>query len=193
MLGLLAAASTLILAGQPAADWLPASMHEGLVQQLAERLEQINLDWSRERRRNAAAAVVNRLRARLTQMTQDDVQRRAPALASLKLPAARDPRLDAIVRYQMCSAADFVAYERRAREPSEEARIAIVMRLTALTTTVLYLREGFIGAGGTEQQLERFLADEAFGAIVERIQQNAQVLQGVQAECAPVIKALLSP
>jgi hypothetical protein len=190
---LLAATSLVIVVGQPAADWLSAAMYDGLVQQLAERLEQIDLDWSLERRRNAAATVVNRLRARLAQMTHEDVHRRAPALASLKLPAVEDPRFEAIVRYQMYNAADFVAYERRAREPSEDARIAIVMRLTALTTTVLYLREGYMRAGGTEQQLERFLADKAFEPIVERLQRDAQLLQEMQAECAPVIKVLLNP
>lgn len=189
----IAAAIVFVIAGQPGADWLPPPIYEGFVEQLSDRLSTIQPEWSRERRRNAAAAVVGALRTRLLQLTHDDIRSRAPALKVLNVPVGKDPKLDAIARYQLCSAADFIAHERADRDASEDARSAVVMRLTAGAMTVLYLRDGVIDGGGTDEQIEAFLADKVFAAVVDRIQRDPALLLSVQEECAPVFRTLLAP
>jgi hypothetical protein len=175
---------------QARTDWMPPQMEEIVVQQLVERLGEIDLGWSRERMNNAARVTVATIRARLEQWKETELLARAPVLGVLKLAPESDPRLNAMRRYHMCTAAAMIRHERRAREKSEEARIAAVAALTTGSMAVLYLRDAFINAGGTGANVEKLLTDPALQPIIDRLQTSPDDMMAVQAECVPVLGAI---
>ena len=132
------------------------------------------------------------IRARLEALGAARVHTLAPALSRLNLVAPDNASLHAMSRYQMCNAADFIAFERRTKESSEDARINIVMRLTAGTMVVVYLRHQYISGGGTGEQVEKFLTHDSFQPPIDRMQDDETELRAVQAECAPVFKSLMA-
>jgi hypothetical protein len=171
---------------RPAADWLPPPTQDFVVTQLAERLQEIQLPWPEARRVSAARATVAAIRARLEEWTEPGVLKRTPALAHLKLPPSGNQRLDAMVRYHMCTALSMIRHERRGREPSEEARIAAVVGMTTGSIVVLYLRDGFIKAGGTGEQVEKVLTAPALQGAIDRLQTSPDDALAAQSECVPV-------
>jgi hypothetical protein len=191
MLPVLIALAISAAVSQPA-DWLPSPVYDGVVEQLSERLEQISLDWTAERRNNAAAVAVTALRKRLDAMSVSEVQKLAPPLTRLKLVQSGNDILNTMARYQMCNAADYVAFEHRAKETATDAaRMNTVMRLTAGTMVVLYLRHHYISAGGSDEQVEKFLTSDSLQRPLDRMQDNGGELRAVQEECAPVFKSLM--
>jgi hypothetical protein len=66
-----------------------------------------------------------------------------------------------------------------------------VMRLTAGTMVVLYLRHHYISAGGSDEQVENFLTSDSLQRPLDRMQDNGGELRAVQEECAPVFKSLM--
>jgi hypothetical protein len=176
---------------QPAAEWLPAGSEDVLVSQLVERLGQIKLDWTRERATNAARTSIAAMRAGLSRLSEADLATRAPALAALDLPSSRDARLDVMARYQMCVSSYYVRHERRASETSEDNKIAAIMGFSAGSLVLLYLRHGYIAAGGSEEELEKFLSGDQLEVVFQRMQRDTPLLQSVAAECAPVFGAII--
>jgi hypothetical protein len=186
LLGTMTAAA----AAQDQSAWMPPPMEEFVVKQLVERLREINLDWSVERMTNAARVTVATIRARLEKWTEPELLKRAPALAHLQLPASGDPRLDAMLRYHMCTAVSMIRHERRAKEPREEGRIAAVAGMTTGSLAVLFLRDGYIKAGGSEERVEKLLTDPKLQSAIDRMQTNPDDISAAQSECVPVLGAI---
>lgn len=184
-------AAAVAIAVSQASDWLPPSVAKIVTQQLVERLEQIDLGWSRERATGAATSVVASIARRLEAAGEAEVLKRAPALAPLNLPSSGDARLDAMARYQMCVSVYYVRHELRAKEASEDARIAAVMGLTAGSMAMLYLRQRLVDAAVPEDRIEKFLTGDSFERSLQRMQRDAAVLMAIQEECAPVFRALI--
>lgn len=178
-------------AAQPKqSDWMPPAMEDFVVKQLVERLQEIDLDWSVERMTNAARVTVATIRARLEKWTEPEVLKRAPALAHLQLPASGDPRLDGMLRYHMCTAVSMIRHERRAKETSEEGRIAAVAGMTTGSLAVLFLRDGYLKAGGSEEQVEKLLTDSKLQPAIDRMQTNPDDISAAQSECVQVLGAI---
>jgi len=174
-----------------AKDWLPPQAAEGLARQFAGRMEAIEPS----RKKDPAALLlkgremVTRFSGQIAAWGEKGVLARAPKLAMLKLPTAKQPHLDAMARYQVCSFILMLQYE--GMEQTDK-RVVGAIGLSGVTMLVLSLRDPFIAAGGKTPQIEAFLTSAPMEAVTDRLQRDVKLLEAVQTECGPVVGALMA-
>jgi len=185
---ILVAAKIIGVAAQ--ANWLTPPMEQGLTQQLAGRLASIEPRPPADKGAvsESARQAVRAIGAHLGSWTDAVVIARAPAFPQLTMPTAKEPLLNAMAAYQMCTATQFMRFE---LDKDSENRRATVLGLTAMTMAVLRLRRPFLASGGSDEGIEAFLTSEPLGAVLEAVQATPALLAHVEGQCRPVVEELV--
>lgn len=172
------------------ADWLPPSMTERLTAQLVERFETIHGKRAADRDglTNATRTRVERLRAVVNAWRVDAIVDRAPKPAGITLPSTGNVHLDAMRRYQLCSAVQMQEYE---SGQVIDVRQRAAGALTGLTVLQARLIDPFLRAGGTEAQVEAALTGHPMRDALMRMLAEPALLNHVQTTCAPTVTELL--
>ena len=184
----------LVPAAHAQEDWLPPAGAEAVVQQLVERMKPIDLGQAvpEEMLRETARKSVSALQARLASWGEKTVREHAPALASLDLPRAGQPHLDAMARYFTCAGAYEVLHLRgRFAKADTNARLFAAMAPTSLSMASLYLRHHYLAAGGTDARMEAFLSGPSMEPAFGRIQDSEPLLESVHQQCRPLVTWLI--
>ena len=172
-------------------DWLPPRVAEGVMQQLQARMAQT--DPSRvtdpTKAKQASRDLVTRFRQQIDRWGPDGVISRAPPLAAIKLPSARQRELDAMARYQICNLVLMLQYEDGADKRQKQIG---AMGLTAMTMTIFSLRPAYLKAGGREERIKQFLTSAEMERVHDAIQRDPKQLDNAQTDCGKVMGELLA-
>ena len=174
--------------------WLPPEAEEGIAKQLAERLAEIATGTATEAGAllERARKDVRRQRARLESWGAKGVLDRAPDLAKLEMPKTDDKRLDAMSRYQMCNAVLYIRHLSRGLEKDATARLTAARGLAGVTLAVLYVGSPILVADGTDERIKAFLTGDAQEVVMNRVQDQPELLEYADRQCLPVVKALIA-
>jgi hypothetical protein len=174
------------------ATWFPPEMEASVVEQLAERLTEIDAGKPAQGRNERARSVIATIRSRIDQWGPATLVARAPKFAELKMPDTPSEHLDAMARYSVCNLELFLQHLQPSNPANISRREEAALGLSAFTMAVFRLREPFLAAGGTDAAMEAFLSDNlALDAEFDRIQSEPALLTHVRTGCAPVLKALV--
>ena len=169
--------------------WLPADAKEDMARAHAERLGEIAVPGTDAQRLERARKAVHRQIARVESWGEEGVVQRAPDLSRLDMPSSGDRLLDAMGRYQMCNAILFMRHLGRGRETDPAARLSAAEGLTGITLAVLYLGRPFF-AKGTTAPVEGFLTGKPMEAVLDRVQDQADLREYADRQCRPLVSAL---
>lgn len=173
-------------------SWLPPEAQDGAARQLAARVAEIGAGRTDETRLAGAHQLVARVRERL-ESWGGETSDHAPRFAELDVPESGRPLLDAMARFQICNMVLMIQLQDPDFADDEDAKMTSVAGLTAFTLAVLYLRDPFLGADGTDGEIEAFLTSESMGSILEQIQSVPEARAHIESECTPPLKALVEP
>jgi hypothetical protein len=173
-------------------DWLPPAVRQGLATQLAERVTTVvgGGKPAREPDRLArfATDVVQAMRARVDAWSTRGVLERAPVFAKLGLPAAREPHLDAMARYQLCNMPLMLQFE---AVGDERSRMTGALGLTAMTVAIVHLRQPYLAGGGSPEDIPAFLTSAAMERVAQSVQTTPELRAHVERQCEPVVADLV--
>jgi hypothetical protein len=181
---------------QAQAAWLPPSVEAGVTRQLADRLATLPMGGrtppTEAQRLTRAQDAVSKLRAVFEGWGVSGTTAKAPALDGVGVPASKDRLLDAMGRYQVCNFVLALQLDPNGHPDDFNLQFTGVLGLTAGTMAVLYLRQPFVAAGGSQQAIEAHLTNEAMQALGARVQRDPKLLERAQAGCSPVVVELVT-
>jgi hypothetical protein len=180
-----------VAAAQP--SWLPPEVEDGAAHQLATRVAEIGAGKTDETRLSGARRLVSQLRERLESWGEKGTVDRAPRFPDLRVPESERPSLDAIARYQVCNMVLMIQLQDPSFADDADAKMTSVTGLTAFTLAVLYLRQPFLGAGGSDEELQAFLTSSSMESVLKKIQTEPGARAQVETQCSPPLQALLQP
>lgn len=177
----------------PESGWLPPAVEAGSAQQLADRLRPLGDGKPDEAKLGAASRdLVRALRDTLGAWGADGVVARAPVFPELEVPAAREPQLDAIGRWNVCLLVFYLQLEDPALAGDGDAQLTSILGLSAVTLAVLRVREPYVAAGGSDEALEAHLTGPETDALLKSFQSDAKRRGYAEARCQPVVRELLA-
>jgi hypothetical protein len=161
------------------------------VEQLVSRLEAIGPSPVEDRAALKAGmqSVVRQVRARLEAWGERGVLDRAPAFPKIGLPAATEPHLNAMGRYQACN---WVLMNQQGERYDRETRRNGAVASTAVTLAVIYLRQPFLKHGGGSEQIEAFLTGAAMDRAFKQVMANEEWVLYVEQQCQPLITEMFA-
>jgi hypothetical protein len=185
----LLAAMLAVPAALSAQAWLPDPVQDGLVEQLAGRLSEASGSSDTAAWQPTARQVVTAIRDELSSWSMNEAAARAPTLRGLDFPSHPNRYLDAMARAQVCSLPLLAQFE---NATAAGRRRGTAVRLTAATMAVLYFRTPFVDSGGSNADIEAFLTGESMARWFDAAQQQTRTMVQVNAECDPLVDALLA-
>lgn len=176
--------------------WLPAEVAEGAAQQLAERMRLLpalfdGQEPDPERLVAGARQMIAAMTDVITAWGTDGTLQRSPDLTALEIESAGDAYLDAMAHYQVCNILLYLQLQDPAYSEDLNARLTSVLGLSGVTLTVVSLREPFVAAGGDPAVIETHLSGPTLEPALEALQTDDGVRSQAEAECQPVVLALL--
>jgi hypothetical protein len=174
--------------------WLPAPVAEGAAQQLADRMRVLGGGGAaadEKRLLSSARKLIGAMAAVVTEWGAEGVLARAPLQSDLGIASAGDPYLDAMALYQVCNLLLVVQFQDPAFQQNANARVTSVFGLSAVSLALLSLREPFLAAGGDEAAIEAHLAGPTLVPVLTAIQKEPGARAAAEAQCQPLIVALL--
>ncbi len=182
----------LILIGLAQGSWFTEEMKEVVAQQLADRLAEIAREPAGDAKLMAGARYSAGLMfQRVTDLGEKDLIARAPTLAKLKLPAAPDPLLEAMARYQTCAGVMMIRHQKRNASQDADARLTAAMGPVALGVATTYLLTRFSAQGGSIAKAEEFLTSSAMDVVLARLQDSPALFADTDRECGPLMSLML--
>ena len=169
--------------------WLPAPAAEAVAANLYERVKAVAPDGPvpEERLRETSRRTVDALVDRFAARGEKPLLERAPALRALGLPQAKQPHLDAMVRYFTCASVYEVLHARNGFAKAErDDRILAAMAPSGFSLASLYLRTHYLRGGGADAKMEAFMTSPQMERVVAVIQDDAKLLDVAFQECRPV-------
>jgi hypothetical protein len=168
--------------------WLPAPAADAVAGTLYERVKTVAPGpVPEEQLRETSRRTVDALVARFAAWGEKPLLQRAPALRALGLPQAKQPQLDAMVRYFACASVYEVLHARNGfAKADREARVLAAMAPSGFSLASLYLRGGYLQGGGTDASMEAFMTSPQMERVVAAIQDDAGMLDAAFQECRPV-------
>ena len=177
-------------AGSP--TWLPAAVEESAAEQLAGRFGVLRRGAAKEKENREEAVLFTRaLRDVVEGWGVDGVLERAPDFPGLTLPPLRDRYLDAMQRYTVCNLLLFRQTEHADFAEDFNARFTGTVGLSGLTFAMVRLREPFVAAGGSNEQIERAMTRAELEPVFDRLQSDEAARNAAEAACQPVVVELL--
>ena len=175
-------------------NWLPPAVAEGLAQQLGERMTQVGLGGSDEARViDGARESVARMEQHLDAWELRGVLEGAPRFPELELPGSASRYLDAMTRYSLCNLVLLRMFGDPALREDRRAMSISTFGLTGMTMAIVRLREPHVREGGTDAMMEAALTRPELESLVEKIQEDEDLLLHVERQCHPVVLKLLGP
>lgn len=191
----LLAVLALCAAAAPAAAelaWLPPPVQDAVARDLAAELAALpsSRRISDAERLDAARVAVAQTASRIDRWGVEGIFERSPEVArfvelGLDMPPIEDPRVAAIAAYGVCSLPLDPAAARSDGAVVEDALWGVSIALVAA-----YLRHDFLGAGGTDELLERDLASDRMNALSRRVVVDERLKAAVRQRCVDVYAAL---
>lgn len=166
--------------------WLPAEVEQGLVNQLVRRMPKTNPTTAEnpERASQIARTLVQGFAKSLEAWTDSLALEWAPTFPQFKLPAANQRHLDAMARFQVCNLVYLKQFE-SGKEVDGLRRSSL--GLTAMTMAILRLRQPFLKAGGSSEQIETFLTSPPMAKVFDEIQSSADLAAHAEKQCQGVL------
>ena len=174
--------------------WLPAPAAEAVADTLYERVKAVAPEGPvpEEQLRETSRRTVDALVARLAAWGEKPLLERAPALRTLRIPPAKQPQLDAMVRYFACAGVYEVLHARNGFAKAErDARILAAMAPSGFSLASLYLRTPYLQRGGTDAKMEAFMTGPQMERVLAALQDDAKLLDAAFQECRPVANWLV--
>ncbi len=176
-------------------SWLPTNVAESAAQQLGARLKTLPIEGAAtstyEQRVENARAIVGTLRDVIEGWGGDGILGRTPELSHLTMPESKNQWLDAMADYQLCNLVLFFQLAPEGEAEDVNLQLTGVIGLTAITMTILYLRESFVNSGGSLEQIKAFLTSEHMERIGAQVQQNTALFEKTSEDCSPVVIELV--
>lgn len=180
----------LLLSGTPVSaqvEWLPPQYEEGAARALVERLEEIGVEMSlgEEERLEGARAMIRDLGVRIDGWGLEGTLDLAPELAGVDIPPIENRIVAAIAAYGVCA----LPLHPELVETNDE-KLAVALGEISVVVVSAFLRQRFLDAGGTDQQLAEQLNTETMNQLSYDIQVSEEQRNYVAAECGPTFTAL---
>jgi hypothetical protein len=177
-------------------SWLPPPAETAAVEQLADRLSTLPAGdgpaLTPQDRLQRARTAVGIFRSTFETWGLDGTVSRAPRLDAISLPSSDNRLLDAMGRYQFCNLVLALQVAPAGRATSFNRQFTGVMGLTGITLAVVYLRQPFLAAGGTDEELEAYMTGPAMEAVASRVQDEPALLDRARAGCSPIVVELVT-
>ena len=172
-------------------NWLPPPVEAAMVQQFAQRLVEAGFEWeSQKQMRSGTEQVVQDMRQYLEEKGETELLADAPQFQSIALPKANQVHLDAMARYNTCILLLYIQHSEREQQDSD-ARMTAAVGLSALSMTVIYLRQPYINIGGKMIDIENHLTSDAMEQVIQNMQKDPDVRANAEAQCAPFVITFL--
>lgn len=178
-------------AAPAAAQWLPPYVAEGMAQQLAGRFGSLGEVTDPEGLVESARDLVTAMRGTIEAWGVEGTLDRAPRFERFTVPSSGNRYLDAMGGYSVCSLLLLRQLESPAFAENKNARFTSVLGLSSLTLAMIRLREPFVAAGGTDPEMEAYLAGADLEPVFAAIQEDEELLADAEAHCTPVVVASL--
>ena len=173
-------------------SWLPAAVEQSAAEQLAGRFGALRRGEEKQKENREEAVLFTRaLRDVIDGWGVDGVLGRAPDFPGLALPPLRDRYLDAMQRYTICNLLLLRQTEHADFAEDFNARFTGTVGLSGLTFAMVRLREPFVAAGGSNEQIERAMTRAELEPVFERVQSDEAVRSVAETACQPVVVELL--
>jgi len=190
VLALAALSATDVRAAEP--SWLPPQVESGAAEQLAGRLNELGRGKADTGETLAEARkLVRSMRDVVDSWGVARTLANAPKFDQLQLPPAAESYLDAMQRYQICNVLLFRQTVHPDFADDFNARFTGTLGLTAVTLAVVRLREPFLAAGGSPEQIEAQLTSSDLEKVSQRIQTDEASRSHAEQQCQPLLLQLL--
>ncbi len=172
-------------------NWLPPQMADAVAHQLAERMTRLGAGGDETALLARARRMVDAIREQIDRWGAEGTLRHSPRFPGIDVPVNDNPQLDAMGRYQICNAVLFRQLQDPAFSDDQNAMITSTLGLTAVTMTIVRLRQILLDKGGSDEAIQAFLTSSAFEPLVQKIQTDLEVRAAVEQQCQPVVVDLL--